>query len=131
MAPQHGFIGENSIVGAGVPIAAGVALAAKLARHRQRVCIVSIGDGAMNQGATHEGLNFAAVRELPVVFVVENNDWSEMTPISETAKLTDLADRAAAYGMPGRARRRQRSSRRRRWPSQTQRRERGADRARR
>ena len=55
----------------------------------------------MNQGATHEGLNFAAVRELPVIFVVENNDWSEMTPISETARLTNLADRAASYGMPG------------------------------
>jgi 2-oxoisovalerate dehydrogenase E1 component len=99
-APQYGFIGENSIVGAGVPIATGVALAAKLAGSAS-VCIVSIGDGAMNQGATHEGLNFAAVRELPVIFVVENNDWSEMTPISETAKLTDLAERAAAYGMPG------------------------------
>ena len=99
-APQYGFIGENSIVGAGVPIATGVALAAKLAE-TERVCIVSIGDGAMNQGATHEGLNFAAVRELPVIFVVENNDWSEMTPISETAKLADLAERAAAYGMPG------------------------------
>jgi 2-oxoisovalerate dehydrogenase E1 component len=99
-APQYGFIGENSIVGAGVPIATGVALAAKLAE-TGKVCIVSIGDGAMNQGATHEGLNFAAVRELPVIFVVENNGWSEMTPISETAKLDDLAERASAYGMPG------------------------------
>ena len=100
MAPDYGFIGENSIVGAGVPIAAGVGLAAKLAL-TDRVCVVSIGDGAMNQGATHEGLNFAAVRELPVIFIVENNDWSEMTPISQTAKLRDLADRAAGYGMPG------------------------------
>ena len=58
-APQYGFIGENSIVGAGVPIATGVALAAKLAE-TGKVCIVSIGDGAMNQGATHEGLDFAA-----------------------------------------------------------------------
>ncbi len=100
MAPDFGFIGENSIVGAGVPIAAGVGLAAKLAKSG-RVCIVSIGDGATNQGAVHEGLNFAAVRELPVVVVVENNDWSEMTPIRETARLDNLADRAAAYGMPG------------------------------
>jgi 2-oxoisovalerate dehydrogenase E1 component len=100
MAPEHGFIGENSIVGAGVPIAAGVAMAAKASAGRQ-VCIVSIGDGAMNQGAVHEGLNFAAVRDLPVIFLVENNGWSEMTPIAETAKLHDLAERAAAYGMAG------------------------------
>jgi 2-oxoisovalerate dehydrogenase E1 component len=100
MAPELGFIGENSIVGAGVPIATGVALAAKLSGSG-RVCVVSIGDGAMNQGATHEGLNFASVRDLPVIFVVENNAWSEMTPISETARVTDLAERAAGYGMPG------------------------------
>jgi 2-oxoisovalerate dehydrogenase E1 component len=100
MAPEYGFIGENSIVGAGVPIAAGVALAAKLTGSGQ-VCIVSIGDGAMNQGATHEGLNFAAVRELPLILVVENNDWSEMTPISQTARVADLSDRAAGYGIPG------------------------------
>jgi 2-oxoisovalerate dehydrogenase E1 component len=100
MAPEYGFIGENSIVGAGVPIAAGVALAAKLSRSG-RVCVVSIGDGAMNQGATHEGLNFAAVRDLPVILIVENNEWSEMTPIAQTAKVADLADRAAGYGIPG------------------------------
>jgi 2-oxoisovalerate dehydrogenase E1 component len=100
MAPEHGFIGENSIVGAGVPIAAGVALAAKL-NGTGRVCVVSIGDGAMNQGSTHEGLNFAAVRDLPVILIVENNDWSEMTPIVQTAKVTDLAERAAGYGIPG------------------------------
>lgn len=100
MAPELGFIGENSIVGAGIPIATGVGLAAKLAGSG-RVCVVSIGDGAMNQGATHEGLNFAAVRALPVVFIVENNDWSEMTPIAQTARLNDLSERANAYGMPG------------------------------
>lgn len=100
MAPRYSFIGETSIVGAGVPIATGVAMAAKAA-DTGRVCIVSMGDGAMNQGAAHEGLNFAAVRDLPVVFVVENNGWSEMTPISVTAKLSNLSERAQAYGMPG------------------------------
>jgi 2-oxoisovalerate dehydrogenase E1 component len=100
MAPEHGFIGENSIVGAGVPIAAGVALAAKL-NGTGRVCVVSIGDGAMNQGSTHEGLNFAAVRDLPVILIVENNDWSEMTPIVQTARVADLSERAAGYGIPG------------------------------
>src|SRR5476651_35909 len=98
MAPELGFIGENSIVGAGVPIGAGVAMAAKLER-TGRICIVSIGEGAMNQGATHEGLNFAAVRDLPVVFVVENNDWSEMTPSYATSRLASPADRAVAYGI--------------------------------
>jgi 2-oxoisovalerate dehydrogenase E1 component len=100
MAPEHGFIGENSIVGAGVPIGAGVAMAAKLKR-TGRICVVSIGEGAMNQGATHEGLNFAAVRDLPVVFIVENNDWSEMTPSFATSRLGGTAERASSYGMPG------------------------------
>ena len=100
MAPEHGFIGENSIVGAGVPIGAGVAMASKLTG-TGRVCVVSVGEGAMNQGATHEGLNFAAARDLPVVFIVENNDWSEMTPSVQTSRLASPAARAAAYGIPG------------------------------
>lgn len=99
MDPDRGFIGENSIVGAGVPIADGVAMAAQ-ATGQDRVCVVSIGDGATNQGATHEGFNFAAVRKLPVIFIIENNAWSEMTPISETTRVADLAERAAGYGIP-------------------------------
>jgi 2-oxoisovalerate dehydrogenase E1 component len=100
LSPAHGFIGENSIVGAGVPIGAGVALAAKIAG-TGRVAVVSIGDGAMNQGATHEGLAFAAAMRLPMILMCENNDWSEMTPISAMALVTDLADRAEGYGIPG------------------------------
>jgi 2-oxoisovalerate dehydrogenase E1 component len=100
MAPEYGFVGETSIVGAGVPIAAGVAMAARWANNG-RVCLVSIGDGATNQGAVHEGLNFAAVLGLPMVVLVENNEWSEMTPISTMVRLPDLSQRAAAYGMPG------------------------------
>ncbi|GAA3700935.1 alpha-ketoacid dehydrogenase subunit alpha/beta [Nonomuraea antimicrobica] len=100
MDPERGFIGENSIVGAGIPIGAGVAMAAQAAGN-ERVCVVSVGDGAMNQGATHEGINFAAVRDLPVIFVVENNAWSEMTPIALTARVENLAERAAGYGIPG------------------------------
>ena len=60
IAPEHGLLGENSIVGAGVPIGAGVALAAQLAGDRAASSLVSIGDGAMNQGAVHEALVFAA-----------------------------------------------------------------------
>jgi len=100
MAPERGFIGENSIVGAGIPIGAGIAMAAKLTG-TGRICIVSVGEGAMNQGSTHEGLNFAAARDLPVVFVVENNDWSEMTPSRATSRLASPAARAVAYGIPG------------------------------
>ena len=66
MAPWTRFIGENSIVGAGVPIACGVAQA-NVALGNRRVVVVSIGDGAFNQGSTHEGLAFAAARDLPVI----------------------------------------------------------------
>jgi 2-oxoisovalerate dehydrogenase E1 component len=100
MAPERGFIGENSIVGAGIPIGAGIAMASKLTG-AGRVCVVSVGEGAMNQGAAHEGLNFAATRDLPVIFVVENNAWSEMTPSDTTSRLASPADRAASYGIPG------------------------------
>ncbi len=100
MAPSRGFIGENSIVGAGLPIADGVALAMQ-AEGKGGVVLVSFGDGAMSQGGLHEGLVFAASRKLPVVFVLEHNGWSEMTPLSRIVGLDRLARRAAGYEMPG------------------------------
>ncbi|UIN21200.1 alpha-ketoacid dehydrogenase subunit alpha/beta [Herbaspirillum frisingense] len=100
MAPDQRFIGENSIVGAGVPIACGVAMA-DVARKNGNVTIVSIGDGAMNQGSVHEALVFAAYRKLPVVLVVENNGWSELTPTKQIVSLERLAQRARAYGIHG------------------------------
>ena len=96
----HGLLGENSIVGAGVPIATGAALAAKHTGDGS-ISLVSIGDGAMNQGGVHEALNFAAVYRLPLVVVVENNVYSELTPISAMIGTETLFERAAAYGMPG------------------------------
>ncbi len=99
-SPDHRFLGENSIVGAGLPIANGVGLAAQLSGSG-RIAIVSFGDGATSQGATHEALVMAVARKLPVIFVCENNDWSEMTPIAAIAPLSDLADRAPAYGLHG------------------------------
>ena len=99
-APEYGFLGENSIVGAGLPIANGVALASVLSG-AERVVAVSFGDGATSQGAAHEGLVMAVTKRLPVVFICENNDWSEMTPIKSISPLPDLAERASAYGMPG------------------------------
>jgi 2-oxoisovalerate dehydrogenase E1 component len=94
----HGFIGENSIVGAGTPIAVGVAMGL-VAAGTGGVSVVSIGDGATNQGAVHEAIVFAIARRLPVIFVCENNTWSEMTPITETVPTTTLAERAQGYGM--------------------------------
>lgn len=99
-APQYGFYGENSIVGAGAPIAVGAALAARFDQS-QRVAICVFGDGAMNQGAVHEAMNMAAAFDLPVVFLCENNYYSELTPIHKMVKDPLLYKRAAAYGMPG------------------------------
>lgn len=96
--PAVGFLGENSIVGAGSPIATGVALAAR-AQGSDRVVVTSVGDGAMNQGATTEGMIFAAARNLPVIFVCENNGWAEMTPRSLTTRGTDLAMRGQGLGI--------------------------------
>src|SRR5665647_1009799 len=93
------FIGENSIVAAGLPMACGAALSAKNNGHGQ-VSIVSIGDGATNQGAAHEALNMAAVLDLPLVVVIENNVYSEMTLLAEMVRVAQLADRGPAYGIP-------------------------------
>jgi 2-oxoisovalerate dehydrogenase E1 component len=99
-APEYGFVGENSIVGAGLPIAGGVALAAQMLGTGS-VAVASFGDGATSQGAAHEAIVFAAARRLPVLFVCENNGWSEMTPIAQIARVEQLAERAAGYGIPG------------------------------
>ncbi|HLI01079.1 MAG TPA: thiamine pyrophosphate-dependent enzyme [Acidimicrobiales bacterium] len=98
-APDYGLLAENSIVGAGVPVAAGAALAAQ-AKADGRVVVVSVGDGAMNQGSTNEGLIFAAVRNLPLVVVCENNGWSEMTASAEMFRSQNLSDRASGYHIP-------------------------------
>jgi 2-oxoisovalerate dehydrogenase E1 component len=98
MAPDTRFIGENSIVGAGTTIACGVAMANRL-RGRDSVVVVTIGDGAMNQGSVHEALVFASVRKLPIIFVIENNGWSELTPTSAMFHAERLAIRANGYGI--------------------------------
>lgn len=98
--PASGFMGENSIVGAGAPIAVGAGLAATF-DGSGRVAIAVFGDGAVNQGALHEALNFAAVYDLPVIFICENNGWSELTPIEAMVRDPLLANRATAYGISG------------------------------
>ena len=95
----HHFMGENSIVGAGVPIALGLALACQR-QAAGTIPLVVIGDGAMNQGNVHESLNMAAVLEIPMIVVVENNGYAEMTP-SDALTAVPAAQRAAGYGIEG------------------------------
>jgi pyruvate dehydrogenase E1 component alpha subunit len=96
---RHGAMGSYAIVGAHLPVAAGAAWSAQV-RGTEQVAVCFFGDGATNIGAFHEALNFAAVWKLPVVFVCENNQYMEYTPIrSVTAVEHPAADRAAAYGL--------------------------------
>jgi TPP-dependent pyruvate/acetoin dehydrogenase alpha subunit len=97
---ERGVIPANAIVAAALPIACGAALSAALDQ-RDQVTITPFGDGATNQAVFHEALNQAAVWDLPVIFLCENNLYSEMTPISRMVRIERLADRAAAYGIPG------------------------------
>ena len=96
-----GAMGSYAIVGAHLPVAAGAGWAAQV-RGTDQVSVCFFGDGTTNIGAFHEALNIAAVWDLPVVFVCENNLYMEYTPISEvTAVEHPAADRAAAYGLEG------------------------------
>ena len=96
---EHGYYGSYAIVGAHLPIACGLAWAAKI-RRTGHVTVCFFGDGTTNIGAFHEAVNLAAVWRLPVVFVCENNGYAEFTPQDRHMLLKDVADRAAAYGMP-------------------------------
>jgi len=96
---RHGAMGSYAIVGAHLPIAAGAAWSAQVRKSGQ-VAVCFFGDGATNIGAFHEALNLAVVWKLPVVFVCENNQYMEYTPIaSVTAVEHPAADRASAYGL--------------------------------
>jgi TPP-dependent pyruvate/acetoin dehydrogenase alpha subunit len=95
-----GMVPAIAIVGANIPIAAGMALAAKRLG-TDRVAVSFFGDGAANEGAFHEGMNVAAIWDLPVVYVCENNLYAASTPVSVAFRIEDIADRAAAYGIPG------------------------------
>jgi TPP-dependent pyruvate/acetoin dehydrogenase alpha subunit len=91
---------SNAIVGANIPIATGAALGFKL-RGEDRVAVSFFGDGASNSGAFHEGINLAAAKDAPVVFVCENNQYAASTHIALTTKIENIAERAAGYGIPG------------------------------
>ena len=95
-----GNLGANGIVGGGIPIAAGAALGLRM-QGKDAVVVSFFGDGATNEGAFHEGVNLAAVWDLPVVFVCENNKYGMSMSTEFSTKLGSLADRAAGYGIPG------------------------------
>jgi TPP-dependent pyruvate/acetoin dehydrogenase alpha subunit len=97
-APDWRFFGENSIVGGGAPIACGAALAISM-NGGQQVVICVFGDGAMNQGSVHEALNLAVVMRLPLIFICENNGYSELTPTRTMVGNDHFHERAAVYGM--------------------------------
>ncbi|OBK72516.1 thiamine pyrophosphate-dependent dehydrogenase E1 component subunit alpha [Mycobacterium sp. 1274761.0] len=99
--PDRGVMLSTGIVGAGPPVGVGLAMAAKR-KGLDRVTVVSFGDGATNTGSFHEAANMAALWDLPMVFVCQNNQYAEMTPTADTMKLEQVADRASGYGMPGR-----------------------------
>ena len=95
-----GILGANGIVGGGGPLATGAALASKY-RKTDEVTVCFFGDGASNQGTTQEALNLASAWKLPLVFVNENNGYGISCPQCKSMAVTDIADRAAAYDMPG------------------------------
>jgi len=96
-----GMLGASAIVGGGLPLAVGAGLSSKI-RKTDQVTVVFFGDGASNQGTFHESMNLAAIWRLPVLFVCENNQYAESTPVAKAMLVKNVADRAAAYGIPGR-----------------------------
>ncbi len=95
-----GIVGANGIVGAGLPIANGVALSSQM-RGTDQVTLCFFGDGAANQGTFHEALNLASIWKLPLVFVCENNLYAMSTPQSYHSNVEHLAERSRSYGIPG------------------------------
>ncbi|HLX82282.1 MAG TPA: thiamine pyrophosphate-dependent dehydrogenase E1 component subunit alpha [Terriglobales bacterium] len=99
-APEYGFMGTNGIVGAPIPLATGAALSAKL-KKESNVVVCFFGDGAVNSGSFHESVNLGAVWNLPIIYVCENNLYATEMAFVRATKNTNVASRAAAYGMLG------------------------------
>ena len=95
-----GILGANGIVGGGGPLAVGAAFSCQY-KDTKGVCACFFGDGASNQGTTQESLNMASAWKLPVIFINENNGYGISCPQSKSMAITDIADRAAGYDMPG------------------------------
>ncbi|MEK7353220.1 MAG: thiamine pyrophosphate-dependent dehydrogenase E1 component subunit alpha [Chloroflexota bacterium] len=97
-----GMLGANGIVGAGLPIATGAAMAAQL-EGNQGVAVVFFGDGGVHEGEFHEAMNLASIWKLPLIFVCENNFYAVNTPSANVIAIDEIYKRAAAYSMPGMA----------------------------
>ena len=97
---ELGILGANGIVAAGIPIAVGAALSAKM-RNTDQIAIAFFGDGASNRSTFHEAVNLAAVWDLPVIFLCENNLYAQTTPARAETSVENIADRATAYSIPG------------------------------
>ena len=95
-----GFVGSCSIVGGGIPLATGCALALKMQK-KDDIVVCYLGEGSTAEGAFHESVNLAAVWQLPILYVCENNLYCEMTPHNDLSPLTDVADMTANYKIPG------------------------------
>ena len=98
--PELGLVNLSNVVGTQIPQAVGAALAAKM-RGEDSVVITYFGDGASSVGDCHEGMNFAAVHRLPVIFFCENNKYAISVPVSKQMAVDSIASRAEGYGMPG------------------------------
>jgi len=97
--PEKGMVSPISMLGALIPVMAGIALAARMQK-KSIVAMTYIGDGGTSTGPFHEGMNFAAVQKLPLVLIAENNGWAYSTPFKKQTAARCLADRAVAYGIP-------------------------------
>jgi len=97
---EKGNLGANGIVGGGIPLAVGAALTSKMKRENY-VVLCFFGDGASNEGSFHESMNLAAIWDLPVVFICENNQYGMSGPVKDMTRIENIADRAGSYGMPG------------------------------
>ena len=97
---SRGMLGTNGVVGASVPLALGAALTSSV-KGTAQVAVAFFGDGGANQGVLHESMNLASIWSLPVIFVCENNQYAESTPVEYALSVENEADRAAAYSMPG------------------------------
>jgi pyruvate dehydrogenase E1 component alpha subunit len=100
VAPECNVLGCSAIVGAGIPIACGAALACKM-QNWERVTVCFLGDGATFTGTFHEGVGISVAFDLPVIFVCENNQYAISTHWKDYLKLQNIADRAKGYGIPG------------------------------
>ncbi|MFP7472304.1 thiamine pyrophosphate-dependent dehydrogenase E1 component subunit alpha [Niallia taxi] len=97
---EKGNLGANGIVGGGLPLAVGAALTSKI-KNENYVVLCFFGDGASNEGSFHESLNLAAIWDLPVVFICENNQYGMSGPVKDMTRIENIADRAGSYGIPG------------------------------